>query len=200
VPAGSAEGGQWTGGGGGGGVTGSVSLLGDAEQVALNIDPNVATDVGLADLFQSVADVLVNLLDEEGGAHDGHAIREHVGKSDAQLIRATELSKTKLGDRWYWKDEIGSFSSLEAANKLVNATLSRNRGLLESLIAGKVNGGVATAFFPYVTGYQSYAPKFNSTVQIRDTNGVRIVLVRDTTSKNGFRIKTAYPFYGNEKP
>jgi HK97 family phage portal protein len=52
TPAGSAEGGQCTsGGGGGGGVTGSVSLLGDGEQVVLNIDPNVASDLALGTLF-----------------------------------------------------------------------------------------------------------------------------------------------------
>ncbi|MEK4035633.1 phage portal protein [Methylocystis sp. IM2] len=71
VPAGSAEGGQWTsggGGGGGGGVTGSVSLLDPgADQTALNVDPNVISDA-LGNLTHEVADFLVNLLDEEGGA------------------------------------------------------------------------------------------------------------------------------------
>ena len=195
APAGSAEGGQWTSGGGGGGVAGSVSLLSDAEQVALNIDPNVASDVGLGGIFQSVAEVLVNLLDEEGGNHKGHTIRDHVGKSDAQLKNATRDTVKKLLGVWVWKDEIGSFSSLTAADKLVNATLSLNQQLVRDIIDGLIGGGVAEAWFSTPTGYQSYLPKYDAAIEIRTTYGVRVVIVGDKNAPRGFRIKTAYPIY-----
>lgn len=37
------------------------------------------------------------------------------------------------------------------------------------------------------------APKFNSSVIIRETFGVRVVIRRDSGSRRGFRIFTAFP-------
>jgi HK97 family phage portal protein len=197
VPAGSSTGGQWTGGGvgGGGSVTGSVSLLDAPEQVAVNVDANVADDLGIGRLFERIGELVINLLDEEGGAHEGHAIRDHIGKSDAQLKNATRNTVKKILGIWVWKDQIGSFSSLTAANKLVNATLANNRALIKDIIEGRIGGGIAEAWFDAPTGYQSYLSKPEAEIEIRTTYGVRVVLVRDGSAKQGFRIKTAYPIY-----
>jgi hypothetical protein len=176
-------------------VTGSVSLLDAPKQVAVNVDANVADDLGIGRLFERIGELVINLLDEEGGAHEGHAIRDHIGKSDAQLKNATRNTVKKILGIWVWKDQIGSFSSLTAANKLVNATLANNRALIKDIIEGRIGGGIAEAWFDAPTGYQSYLSKPEAEIEIRTTYGVRVVLVRDGSAKQGFRIKTAYPIY-----
>ena len=149
-----AEGGQWTSGGG---VTGSVSLLSDGEQVALNIDPNVAADTGLGDLLHSVADFLVNLADEEGGAHGGHAIQEHVGKDQIYLINRIRASiwGNRFAGGGY--SRAGTFPSLEAANKLINSVLAENRALVDQVIQGPPKSSAMLAKrFKSPTGFEAF--------------------------------------------
>jgi len=186
VGAGSAEGGQWTSGGGGGG--GSTS-----DDVALNLDRDLAGAVGSAitRIQESVFDV--DLTEDEGGFHDGHAIRDHVGKTDANLSERSVRNRIRIGRRGYWKPGIGSFQSLTAANKLVNSSLSQNRWLVDEVVAGKRLGATLEAWFKAPTGKEAYAPKFSSSVEIRDTFGVRILIRRDRSSRRGFRIFTAFP-------
>jgi hypothetical protein len=102
-----------TSGGGGRGVTGSVSLLRDAEQAALIIDPNVTSDAGLNGLMQSVGEFM--LLDEEGGAHGGRAIRDHLGKADGWLRERLQASyEAFIIDPWkrnaaiFFRDTFGA--------------------------------------------------------------------------------------------
>jgi hypothetical protein len=151
--------------------------------------------VGAGDLLHHIADFFIDLLDEEGGPHKGHTYRDHVGKSDTQLESATRDTIKRIAGAMVWKDEIGSFSSLSAANRLVNATLSLNEQLVRNIVEGAIGGGVAEAWFSTPTGYQSYLPKYDAAIEIRTTYGVRVVIVRDKNAPRGFRIKTAYPIH-----
>jgi hypothetical protein len=59
----------------------------------------------------------------------GHTIEEHVAKSEGYLLNRVQqqaLSTTRRGE---YSDglRVGSFTSLEAANKLVNSTLAQNK-------------------------------------------------------------------------
>jgi hypothetical protein len=83
---------------------------------------------------------LLNLIEEEGGTHGGHTLRDHVGKSEMDLRNA--LAKRLQGliadgsaDRAYGLF-LGSFSSLGAANKLTSSTLAVTVILLTKIYQG----------------------------------------------------------------
>jgi HK97 family phage portal protein len=179
--------GRWTSGGGGFSTTG--------DRIALNVDPNVASDAGgLIEPAQGAQPI--DLLEEQGGDHNGHAYSGHVGKTRENLLRRTETSRTQVLNFGFWKDRIGSFPSLQAANKLVNSTVSENQAVVDRVANGEI--GVIKpiaidAWFDAPTGYESYAPRYNSRPEIRDTYGVRVVLIHDKKRKRRFSIITAFP-------
>ena len=151
------------------------------------------TPEGKGGQFRPKSEFLVDLAEEEGGAHGGHAISKHVGKSPEYLIRASENSKIYAGLWKAWQDRIGSFSSLAAANKLVNSTLAQNASVVDDVAAGRIEAATIESWFNSPTGYESYKPKFESQATIRDTFGVRVRLKHDSKLERGFRIVTAFP-------
>ena len=135
----------------------------------------------------------VDLAEEEHGLHRGHAIRDHVGKSDENLKQRSLKARISFGLFQLWKPRIGTFPSLGAANKLVNSALSQNSNVIDDVISGRRSQAVLEAWFKTPTGKEAFAPKFNSSTVIRDTYGVRVLIKRDRESTRGFRIFTAYP-------
>ncbi|HMK89079.1 MAG TPA: RNase A-like domain-containing protein [Methylocystis sp.] len=144
--------------------------------------------------FRPKSESAVDLAEEEGGAHGGHAIRDHVGKSREFLIRATENSVIRvLGRVAFWKDRIGSFPSLAAANKLVNSTLAQNASIVDDVTAGRTEAATIESWFESPAGYETYKPSVKAQTTIPDTFGVRVRLIHDPRSSSGFRIFTAFP-------
>jgi hypothetical protein len=131
--------------------------------------------------------------EEERGLHDGHTIRDHVGKSDENLKQRSARTRTSVGPIGFWKPRIGSFHSLSAANRLVNSALSQNAALVEEVVKGGREAAILEAWFDTPTGKEAFAPKFNSSTTIRETFGVRILIRHDGASPRGFRIFTAFP-------
>jgi hypothetical protein len=91
---------------------------------------------------------------------------------------------------------VGSFPSLQSAGKLVNSTISQNQAIIDQVSKGYI--GVlkpvsVDAWFSAPTGYESYAPRFNSQPEIVDTFGVRVVLRHDKKRSRGYSIITAFP-------
>jgi hypothetical protein len=124
----------------------------------------------------------------------GHAIERHVGRSPASLlndVRREQLEAEKAGFAEGLR--VGSFPSLEAANKLVNATLARNQDQVNFVASGISPRQQLNARFDSVIGYEAYAANERSQPYIQDTNGVRVVIVRDRLSTKGFRVDTAFP-------
>lgn len=191
APAGSPDGGQWTSGGGGG-SSGSSS-----DDVALNIDryPGRTVDPKITRVQDRGYDI--DLIEDEGDLHRGHTIRDHVGKNDENLTERSHRNRVRVGPYGFWKPRIGTFHSLATANKLVNSTLSQNQNLVEDVVSGKRVDAVLEAWFKTPTGKEAYAPKFNSSVVIRETFGVRVLIKRDSKSRKGFRIFTAFPINPN---
>ena len=115
MPAGNPDGGQWTGGGTGGGSGASVTrVAGDSRRYS------------------------VDLREEEAPAGIGHTVREHVRKTDAELIENMER-KTSRG----WLFDIvdgqeGTFESLEKANDLTNQVLKMNKARVDRVASGDV--------------------------------------------------------------
>lgn len=114
----------------------------------------------------------VTLRDEEGGSHRGHAIRDHVGKTSAQL-KARVRQKQRLARLTSRVPRIGkivqqtadkntftqgSFPSTEAADKLVRATLARNEDIVNQVASGGIRRNqVIEARFRSKTGKEAFA-------------------------------------------
>ena len=188
VPAGSGRNsGRW-GSDGGNNSTNSV-------QTALNVDPRVASDARPDVTLAQGAGYPVDLAEQE--QQGGHTIERHVAKSEDYLIRRSELSREIIGrlDKW---EAFGSFTSLQAAGKLVNSTIADNQEIVDQVAAPKDQGGLDEAVikkaFVQPTGYEFYAPSGGAKFQIRDTFSVKVIIRHDETMKSGYRVVTSFPF------
>jgi hypothetical protein len=202
VPAGNPRGGQWTDRSGGDGQTQGTGLAQPMGDVDIG---DVGGSSELGDLFQitpaapgaggvqvAVDGRPVDLLGEE--QRDGHAIEDHVRKSDQWLlndVRSRATSAINKGDTF---DDFrsGSFTSLEAANKLVNATIAANQGKVDRVVIDRIPKETLDHDFDTPTGREAYMRNERSQAVIRDTYSVRVVIVRDSSEK-GYRVLTAFP-------
>jgi hypothetical protein len=95
-------------------------------------------------------------------------------------------------------EAFGSFTSLQSAGKLVNATLSKNAAVVDRIARGELGGAAIKAWFDAPTGYESFAPRKAAQLAIRATSGVRVILRHDARSSRGFSIVTAFPISPSE--
>lgn len=187
VPAGSPDGGQWTDGGGSPGSPDGWQWL----------DGDGNADVELVQ-YRSEGSPVDLLEERELG---GHAVERHVGRSDTSLLNAVDGAvdyARRNGDSTEGLRE-SSFPSLEAANKLVNSTLSQNRDRLERVINGESPRESLNAEFLSPTGREAYSRNDRSRTVLSDTYGVRVVVVPDATVSKGYRVDTAYPINLNRR-
>jgi hypothetical protein len=202
VPAGSSEGGRWTSEGGGAGDgtshqgTGSDPTAGSGHS-----DPRVLSDATPYNYYKPGAQLAQN--DRSSGYPvdlqeerrlGGHTIENHIGKSEPYLLNLVQqqaLSTTRRGEYAEGLRE-GSFSSLEAANKLVNSTIAQNETKVDLVITGSSPREQLDAQFSSPTGYEAYARTERSAAYIRDTNGVRVIIVPDRNSAKGYRVDTHF--------
>lgn len=125
----------------------------------------------------------------------GHTIREHVGKSHRYLTERVQREGFQIierGDLFRGLSR-SSFASLDAATRLVNATLAQNRNAVDRVARGERPLDLISARFRSATGYQAHLPTLHTRPFIRETFGVRVIIVRDPGTERGFRILTAYP-------
>lgn len=88
---------------------------------------------------------------------------------------------------------MGSFTDLEVANRFVNATLLRNRLKIDRIVEGKASRAALDALFGWETGKEAFAPDGRTDPQIRQTYGVRVVIVADDRTPKGFRSIPRFP-------
>jgi len=88
---------------------------------------------------------------------------------------------------------IGSFTDMAAANRLVNATLLRNRDRVDRVADGKSSLEELDAIFEEPTGKEAFAPDERTDPRIRLTWGVRVVIVNDRRTWRGYHVITAFP-------
>jgi hypothetical protein len=136
----------------------------------------------------------VNLAEEEAPNGPGHAISEHVAKTEAEL--SAEMRQNSyyswLGDLVRKRE--GSFDSLENANDLVNRTLRAQADLVDRVTSGQVDSDFVQYRFGFVTGYEMYRSDPDSQEFMkRNTYGVGVLIWHDSHAPRGFRIRTAYP-------
>jgi hypothetical protein len=136
----------------------------------------------------------VNLAEDEAPNGPGHAIRKHVGKTEAERLGEFEQDN-RYG---FFYDEIrkreGSFDSIENANDLTNQTLRANSEQVDRVASGQVAKAYIQYRFGFVTGYEVIRtdpdyPEFET----RNTYGVGLVIVHDPSSPRGFRVISAFP-------
>ena len=139
----------------------------------------------------------VNLLDDEG-KNGAHTIAKHIHYDDASLLstaRSTQqkyLKQYRLGERRNGEIVVGAFTSLEAANKLVNATISDNKGMFAMFLASK-DYVLLRSTFSEPTGREAYASNLWSGFKVRDTWSVNVLLMKDPSALKGYRVHTAFP-------
>jgi hypothetical protein len=180
VPAGNPDGGQWTDAGGGSGTEIDDSRV------------RVAQAAGEGSGYP------INILEED--ASGGHTFERHVGKTE-EYLKARVLENRVNIPHLNWSGgeaRAGSFPSLEAANKLVNATLSDpiNREKVNAFARGDFwySLPVLQLFktFEQPTGYEAYA-RANRQPVIRPTYSVRVRLWRSSSVSRGYYINSAWP-------
>ncbi len=196
APAGTSDGGEWVDEGGGGGGRLGTSV---ASGVGAPVRDDAAREEHVR-VAQAEEPTRYRIdLREHEGRNGAHPITEHVGKDDAYLLARVR------GERgpYLIRKRVGSFPSLEAANKLVSATLAStergkgqalsNRERVELVARGEVGGDFITLEFSKQTGREAFAPSELAEPYLRDTYGVGVVIVHDETSKTGFTVFNAYP-------
>lgn len=108
-------------------------------------------------------------------------------------MRARDLAISAAEEGREQTSRVGSFSSLEAANKLVNSTLARNQDKIDLVTSGRSPRETLTAEYPTITGKEAYVRNAASQAVIRETYGVVVVIVPEGRVPSGYRVETAFP-------
>jgi hypothetical protein len=135
----------------------------------------------------------VDLLEQEH--RGGHAISEHADRTyDYLKSRARDEARRTLerGDTFDGQS-VGSFTSVQSANRLVNSTISENQDKIDQGIRDREPAVVISKRFTSPTGYEAYLARAHAEPVIRDTFGVEVVIRPDPGSARGWRVQTAYP-------
>ena len=182
VPAGSSTGGQWTSDS----ATSSASILSDVTP-----DNHFKPSAQLAQL-EPQKQYTVDLTEEE--QRGGHTLRDHVGKTDADLMAVMRNDRGDAGIFGYVRQRQGSFESKESANDFVNRTLDQNKSLVDEVASGNKDSGFATARFGHITDREAYRPPNEfAEPYLRNTYSVGVGIRHDPGSVRGYRVYTAYP-------
>ncbi|TDX65629.1 hypothetical protein EDE12_102114 [Methylosinus sp. sav-2] len=128
------------------------------------------SDVG--GLVTQVGD-FIDLRDEE--ANGGHAISEHVGKSDEYLIRRVQSERFERGP-FSTTPLVGSFPSLEAAQKPVNSAIVHQQDTVELVARVVTERKRVNAEFNSPTGKEAFVASARGQPDIRDKWWVAVVL------------------------
>lgn len=138
----------------------------------------------------------VILAEEE--ARGGHAMRMHVGKSDAELLATLRAMRIDTPFVTIAKDAHGSFASLESANDFVNRVLEAHAPMVDLVASGAKSEAWLPQRFGYPTGRESFRPDAFAEPYMRPTYSVGVFIEHDARSPRGYTVITAYP--RNERP
>mgnify|MGYP000848348417 CR=1 FL=1 len=128
----------------------------------------------------------------------GHTYERHVGKSEEYLKARIVGSRTNVaGIFTVGERRAGSFTSLEAANKLINSTLAQNGNRVDAVAAGRFPPSLPFMFvfadFDSPTGYEAFAPNDRAQPRMRPTYGVTVFIRRTSASEKGYYVHSAWP-------
>lgn len=112
---------------------------------------------------------------------EGHAIEEHVGKSDAYLRHRLQTERISAAS---------TFNDMAEADNAVRMVLARRQALIATWLQTEKSN--KKAFYYQMENPVGRVLKREWDVPRRG-NQVRVVLIRDTDYAEGFYILTAYP-------
>ncbi len=122
-----------------------------------------------------------------------HVRSLHINRTPQQLIQRLN-DNIHPGRYTVYLRETGSFSSIQSANRLINATLSANHERVQQLVDGQGRNRISLfAEFSSPTGIAAQRGSIRSQPTVGDVYNVQVVIQRDTNAANGFRIVTAFP-------
>jgi len=135
----------------------------------------------------------VDVLQED--QQGGHIKEKNIGKNDEYFLNRVNTEIYYYRSYTQGLQAAGSFSSVEAANKLVNSTLSRNSVFVDAMANGEYGYDVqeVLANFNSPTGKQAFKSSYTAQAFIRDTYGVLVVIKYNPKLSNKFFVLTAYP-------
>jgi hypothetical protein len=193
VPAGNPRGGQWTDRSGGQGQgTGFAQPMGNVDGGDVSGSSELTPGDTSIEGVQLAGDP-VDLLEQE--QRGGHAISEHAGRTyDYLKSRARDNAQNILdrGDDFRGLS-VGSFTSIQSANRLVNSTISDNQDKIDQGIRDGEPFVLISKSFKSPTGYEAYLARAHADPVIRNTFGVEVLIRPDPGSARGWRVHTAYP-------
>jgi hypothetical protein len=97
-----------------------------------------------------------------------------------------------------FRDAEGSFATREQADDYVNQLLKLERDKVDQVATGMEKKLTLESRIGSVTGYEAFRRNGDSDPYIRDTYGVRAVIINDSRSPRGYTVRTAFPV--NERP
>jgi HK97 family phage portal protein len=155
--------------------------------------PGSDTSDGRVRVAQADNPAKYSVILREEDARGGHAFRDHVGKSDAELKEVVENSVIRGSFVTLYKDAQGSFLSAEAANDLTNQLLQKNMTRVDAVASGLQDEDWLAERFGYVTGKEAYRAGPSEPVHIRPTYAAGVLIRHDPRSPRGYTVYTAYP-------
>ena len=133
----------------------------------------------------------VELIEEE--LRGGHTIRDHVGKSDSELIGIVDRSVIRTPMYSFFKKSQSSFDSRESANDFVNRLLEENQPTVDAVASGASKEEWLERRFGYPTGKEAFRPEPGTAPYMRPTYNAGTLIIHDPRSPRGYRVHTAYP-------
>ena len=183
--AGNSDGGQWVDAGGGSGGFTDSRVLSDATPDNLALPGARLAQNDGSERYR------VNISEED--ARGGHTVKDHVGKSDDELLTILEQEVIHTPRYSYYKEAQSSFISRESANDFVNRILERNAPKVDAVASGLVDEAWLEDRFGFPTGKQAFRPGPEEPIYMRPTFKVGVLIRHDQRSKRGYTVHTAYP-------
>ncbi|MFC3120016.1 RNase A-like domain-containing protein [Agaribacter flavus] len=112
----------------------------------------------------------------------GHTIRNHVSRTDAQLLERLSTDLNIQGS--------STFTDLSTAERAIGEVLTRNRAEIQDFFGNSSGNRLPlseTLDFDVGRGFN------RESINPQISNSLQVILDRDELSINGFRIHTAYP-------
>jgi hypothetical protein len=93
-----------------------------------------------------------------------------------------------------YRETLGTFSSIAAAEKLIGSTLSFNTDKIDAFLSSRFgNVLVLDRSFDSATGFEGYKTSWKAQVEFRDTYNVRVIIDKNPSAYYGFNVRTAFP-------
>lgn len=139
----------------------------------------------------------VNLQEEED-KRNGHAIRDHVGKSDKELM--AEVGEFETPNATIVHISEGSFGSEREAEDYTNMVLAANKGEVDRVVTEKdTSRNPISKRLGFITGKEAFAQSMAGIIIpiIRPTFSVEVVITYAQNSPRGYRVVTSFPHNKN---